>query len=153
MVDHVVKHLGHKFMPVPKRPMAMEERLKPLRQSLEQHSVVGLYGLGGTGKTTLANALYNQLKHGYVQSCCYVEVGQMAETAAGRILLLRECQKQIFQDICGLETPSHGMQQNRGHLEMLLQEARVLLVLDDIWYEDQLKSLLVQLLGQVPKSL
>ena len=145
MVEHVVRHLGRKPLPVPERPAAMERRLQPVLDALEQHRTVGLYGMGGIGKTSLANAVFNQLQQDFVQRCCYVEVGQEAADPAARALQLMSCQQCMLRDLCGLTAFVHGTQQNASELKERLSRARILLVLDDVWSVDQLNGLLVRL--------
>ncbi|KAK9836911.1 hypothetical protein WJX74_010990 [Apatococcus lobatus] len=146
MVEHVVSHLGMNPLPVPARPAAMD--LQPVLQALEEHRTVGLYGMGGIGKTSLANAVFNQLQSGYVLQCCYVDVGRMAAEPAARAMQIESCQRQMLKDLCGLQATFHGVQQKAAELERRLSRANILLVLDDIWSEDQLKGLLVKLGSQ-----
>ena len=144
MVEHVVRHLGRRPLLVPDRPVAMEQRLRPVLRALEKHRNVGLYGMGGIGKTTLANAVFNQLQQDHVQHCCYVEIGKMAAEPVARAMQIEGRQQQMLRDLCGLTANFHGVQQNTAELWDHLAETQKLLLLDDVWSEDQLSSLLVK---------
>lgn len=41
------------------------------------HQVVGLYGMGGAGKTTISRAICNKMLGGLVGKVCYIEFGKM----------------------------------------------------------------------------
>ena len=140
----VAKHLGRNVQPVPEQPVAMAERLEPVWQALEQHNVAALYGMGGIGKTTLANAVFNQLQRDYVNCCCYVEIGPMSMDAPVRAPLIEVKQRQMLKDLCGLTASARGVKQNMTMLQERLRNAQVLLVLDDVWSRDQLECLLVE---------
>ena len=143
MVQRVISHLGHTSLRVSDRPVAMHMRMQPVWQALQHHSIVGLYGMGGIGKTSLANAIYNQLQHDFVNCCCYVKVGSMSKDAAMRVPLIERRQEQMLQELCGLYGHFHGVDQNSCQLQRSLSSRQVLLVLDDVWSEDQLEHLLV----------
>ena len=145
MVNEIVSQLGHKPLEVTKRPVAVGVRLQPILQALEQHHAVGLYGMGGIGKTTLAKILYNQLQKAYVNHCSYVEVGQMGQTASVRRPFIEERQRQMLQELCNLKGPFAGMDRNSSELQHRLRDNCVLLVLDDVWTNDQMEGLLATL--------
>ncbi len=108
---------------------------EPVVQQLQQHGVVGLYGMGGIGKTTLANAIYNRLRNEFPSASCHVMVGQTPN--------IEQLQTRILDTLCGPFAISRGSESNQAELQHRLQDRRVLLVLDNVWEPDHLQSLLV----------
>ena len=60
-----------------------------------------------------------------------------------RVPLIESRQQQMLQELCDLHRPFHDVGQNSRYLQKSLSRLAVLLVLDDVWSQDQLESLLV----------
>ena len=101
-------------------------------------AVLGLYGMGGIGKTTLAKAVFNDLQSNFGGSTCFVEVGRDADRQQ-----LRELQQQMLKELCGIDRQVSNLDAGTAELQARLGHAPVLLVIDDIWSTPQLDALLV----------
>ena len=137
IVGKVLLKLPAKPIRAADHPVDMEHRMQPVWQGLERHGIVGLYGMGGIGKSTIANAIYNQLRNSFPGASCHVMVGQAPS--------MEQLQTRILDTLCGPYLNSNGIEENHAELQHRLRKRRVLLVLDDIWTESQLKHLLVPL--------
>ena len=80
-------------------PVGMESRMQNLSNLLGRRSgnvcMVGIWGIGGIGKTTIAKALYNQLQRKFEGSCFLENVREIAEQPNGLI----DLQEQILSSI------------------------------------------------------
>ena len=138
IVEDIRVQLGINPLPleVAAEPVAMLQRLQPILTALNQHGVVGLWGMGGIGKTTLARAVYNQLQPNFHDSCSYIHVGQNPDIVT--------LQQELIDSLC--ISPSHALQSHHhDQLKRQLKHRKVLLMLDDVWTRKHLKQLLVPL--------
>jgi ABC-type dipeptide/oligopeptide/nickel transport system ATPase subunit len=62
--------------------------------------VLGLYGLGGIGKTTLAGALCDYFYSDFANRTCHLELGGELHLLASRTL---KRQKMVLQRLCGFD--------------------------------------------------
>ena len=90
--------LGHSPLDVVDHQVGMDERLHPIRALLAEHQVVGLYGMGGIGKSTVARALYNQLVAGFAGRCCLLELGRKADNAH-----VQQLQAKALWELCQIK--------------------------------------------------
>ena len=145
----MLERLGRPALHVADIPVDVRQRVADIKQQLVQHSasgpaVLGLHGMGGIGKTTLASAVYDDLRAGFVDMSCFVEVGRAAGMDADRQQQqLQQAQQQMLKDLCGIKRDVGTVDEGRAELKYRLSGARVLLVIDDIWSTAQLDALLV----------
>ena len=145
VVKGVLARLGEPVMHVADMPVDLEQRVAEVLQCLSGQpagsaAVLGLHGMGGIGKTTLAKAVFDALHLDFASSSCFLEVGSAADDAR-----LQQLQRQMLKELCGIEREANSVDAGRAELERRLRGSTVLLVIDDIWSEKQRDALLVPL--------
>ncbi|CAM0901545.1 unnamed protein product [Alopecurus aequalis] len=93
--------------------------------SEDNHPIISIVGMGGTGKTTLAQAVYDKMK-GDFDCGAFVPIGQRA--GPQKVL------KDIFDGLCiEIYGKEPKQLQLANQLQELLVHKRCLIVIDDIW--------------------
>ncbi|XVF84462.1 hypothetical protein PTKIN_Ptkin17bG0039000 [Pterospermum kingtungense] len=103
--------------------------------------VLGLHGMGGIGKTTLAKAIYNKI-FGYFEFRSFIsDVRELSKQEDGLVSL----QKKLIDDLSisssSVVLSTHDVDANASTIRKIIHDKRVLLVLDDVNEENQLKAL------------
>lgn len=119
-------------------PISTEVQIALISEQLKRRtvSVVGLFGMGGAGKTTLSKQFYN------LKACAYVKSCYLENVASKKI---EDVQKELLQGLYG-ETLSQYQRVEKHHIKMIkkcLNEERVLVVIDDVPTKDYLQELQV----------
>ncbi|KAJ3674394.1 hypothetical protein LUZ60_005010 [Juncus effusus] len=113
----------------------MKERDQLSQWLLEEDSsrvIISIYGMGGLGKTTLVNAIYEREEIKRKFDCCAcVSVSQSFQVED----LLRSISKQIFANEVKIKTEIDRMDHRDivDRLQRYMQNKSYLIVLDDIW--------------------
>ncbi|XP_035832738.1 disease resistance protein RUN1-like [Helianthus annuus] len=138
VVELVKGKLDLKQLSTPAHLTGMEARVEDINFLLknEQYSVIAICGMGGSGKTTLTQHIYN-LNNQDFQSSSFIEV--TVKQPDGLLGL----QKQLLKDVMGgkkirISSVSEGTQK----IQEVLGMKRMLIVLDDIDQHEQLSALL-----------
>ena len=117
----------------------VEELIKLLDIKSNGVRVLGLYGIGGIGKTTLAKALFNRLvSHGFKIRSFIPNVREVSTQEDGLKLLQNKLIDDISKGLKAIEDEINSIFKR----EMNSNERRVLVVLDDVDNVSQLNALM-----------
>ena len=107
---------------------------------LNEFRMVGIHGLAGVGKTTLAKAVYNSIAYSFNGSCFLENVREDSRRKDGMIQL----QERLLSHITGARrfVKVDNVLQGTKSIEDRLCHKRVLLVLDDVDNSSQVENLL-----------
>ncbi|PRQ20173.1 putative TIR domain, winged helix-turn-helix DNA-binding domain-containing protein [Rosa chinensis] len=145
VIDEIVKVISTKIMKctpldVATHPVGIESRVEDIIKLLNVEQgdphMVGIWGIGGIGKTTLAKAVYNSISHKFEHSC-FLKI--VKEKSHGGLV---EIQNNFLSKIIERNPPNvANVDEGITVLKQNLRQKRVLLVLDDVDSLDQLKKL------------
>ncbi|XP_059073904.1 disease resistance protein RUN1-like [Cryptomeria japonica] len=142
VVNDLMKTLDRVPLHVAKHPVGMESVKNALIQKLNLNSVeevikVGIWGIGGIGKTTVAKALYNQLHNAFEAASFIFNV----RTSSTEPTSLPKLQKKIIKDLTTYDIEVDSVDKGISLFTQHLGGKRVLLILDDVDAVEHLNAL------------
>nr|XP_043637850.1 disease resistance protein Roq1-like [Erigeron canadensis] len=119
--------------------VGMTERLQDLMSQLEIGTggvrMVGIWGIGGSGKTTLASSVYTEISHHFHGHCFIANIREKSKRG------LETLQQKILSTLLKSEVEVHNVQQGKYMIKNSLCYSKVLIILDDVDYLGQLQAL------------
>lgn len=116
----------------------MEEMMSLLDLGSDEVRIVGIWGMGGVGKTTLAQAIFNRTATQFEASYFFHNVREESNILDGSLRL----QNRLLSQIAGEALTQIGNVNNGfSMIKHKLQQTKFLIVLDDVDSLDQLEDL------------
>jgi hypothetical protein len=145
IVENVTRLLDKTDLFIANNPVGLESRVEDmiqlLNQDIEQSNdvlLLGMWGMGGVGKTTIAKAIYNKIGRNFEGRSFLANIREVWEQNVGQV----DLQEQLLFDITKETTTKiKNIELGKNILMDRLCHKRVLIVLDDVNTLDQLNAL------------
>ncbi|WCJ30630.1 Disease resistance protein (TIR-NBS-LRR class) family [Euphorbia peplus] len=144
-IDHIVEEITRRLSPkvlhVALHPVGLpilaENVISLMANELEEIRIVGIYGMGGIGKSAIAKEVYNSIHHLYKSSCFLENVREVSSSKG-----IAHLQRKLLTEISGkkhgkIERPEVGL----NLVIEKLSQSKILLVLDDVHELDHIHEL------------
>jgi hypothetical protein len=146
-IDEIIERVNLKLVKktcfqVAQYPIGIEIHVQDLKLLLnteknERTCMLGIFGTGGIGKTTLAKAIYNSIASQF-ESSCFLE--NIRETSSQKGLI--DLQNKLLSIILGGSSRMvDNVDQGITLIEKRLHQLRILVVLDDVDHSDHLEKI------------
>jgi len=142
IVSRIQTLLDYKDLFITKFPVGLESRVEKVIGCIENHSnkacMIGIWGMGGSGKTTVAKAIYNRIYRTFIGKSFIENIREVYDGVSRSNIHLQE---HLLYDVLKSKLQLESISLGRTMIENELSRKRLLIVLDDVNEFDQLDSL------------
>ncbi|XLR54438.1 hypothetical protein S83_005110, partial [Arachis hypogaea] len=143
IVEHISRLLDKTELFIAARPVGVLSRMQKVIEKLHNQQrkdvlILGIKGMGGIGKTTIAKAIFNKLGRNFEGRSFLLNIRETWQQDNGKVSL----QERLLHDVFRSTTRKiHNIDSGKQTLMESLRTKRVLIVLDDVDNLDQLNAL------------
>ncbi|KAL4374465.1 hypothetical protein HN51_008272 [Arachis hypogaea] len=142
IVGVVSKEIKRVALPVADYPIGLESQVSKVKSLIFSDGydgvhMIGIHGNGGSGKTTIAHAIYHLIANGF-ESICFLENVRENSYKHGLVHLQDILLSNIFER---KNLKSTSVEQGISNIKHWLQQKKILLILDDVDKIEQLQAL------------
>ncbi|RDX79235.1 TMV resistance protein N, partial [Mucuna pruriens] len=142
IVEDVLQKLAPRYRNHRKELVGIEENYEKIESLLKIGSrevrILGIWGMGGIGKTTIASALYDKLSYEFESRCFLTNVREESDEHG-----LKALRNKLFSELLENENHCFDAPPLVSHLVLSrLGRKKVLIILDDVATPEQLENLI-----------
>ncbi|KAF8017186.1 hypothetical protein BT93_H2393 [Corymbia citriodora subsp. variegata] len=141
ITQKVFNELKKAYLVVSNNLVSVDHHVDKIMEELGAHTsetrIVGIHGMGGAGKTTIAKIIYNKLSNEY-GNCCFLS--NIRETS--KLKGIEYLQHQLIFDILKMKwTDIRNIDEGIKTIKDRLSNKKVLILLDDVEEKDHMDAL------------
>ncbi|KAH9781651.1 Disease resistance-like protein DSC1 [Citrus sinensis] len=135
VVDEILESLP-KVVPFDNKNqlVGVESRVEEIESLLAAAPILGIWGIGGVGKTTISRVIFNKISRNFEGSCFLQNVREESQSPGGLARLQQKLFKEVLKDVSVIPDIDFNFRR--------LSRRKVLIVLDDVTSFRQIKSLI-----------
>ncbi|RHN38975.1 putative TIR domain, P-loop containing nucleoside triphosphate hydrolase [Medicago truncatula] len=142
IVEDVLRKLNKRLLSITKFPVGLESRVQQVIQFIQNQSskvcLTGIWGMGGSGKTTTAKAIFNQINLKFMHASFIENIREVCIKNDRGIIHL---QQQLLSDVMKTNEKVYNIAEGQMMINERFRGKNVFVVLDDVTTFEQLKAL------------
>ncbi|XP_024628955.1 disease resistance protein RUN1 isoform X2 [Medicago truncatula] len=143
IVEDTLAKLDISLLSITEYPVGLDSRVQQITKFIDHQStevcMIGIWGMGGSGKTTTAKAIYNQIRSRFKGRASFIEsIREVCDNNNRGVIPL---QQQLLLDLLKIKQEIHSIASGITKIEKRLRGQTVFVILDDVTTSEQLKNL------------
>jgi len=141
IVKDVINKLDYNVLSITEYPVGLDHRVQEVIRFIERTKNscrIGIWGMGGSGKTTIAKAIYNKLHRLFDNKSCIEDIREVCQTERRGLVRLQE---KLLSDVLKAKVEIQSVGIGQSMIDNRFIGKRALIVLDDVNEFDQLEAL------------